>query len=155
MAAHARLPALLRAATRALPLLRPDRTLRFIELPPGQDPDDVIRSGRREAFEQLLASTEPLDARLWRHELEAEPLTTPEAWAGLKARLVAHASTIGHSDLSRIYREDWLDRFFRQRRPSWRVGCGGYSVHHSSSLDLADALADTGCFGTWAWAGCA
>ena len=110
--------AAIRAATRALPLLRPDRTLRFVELPPGQDPDDVINGGGREAFEALLASPEPLDARLWRHELEAEPLATPEAWAGLKARLIAHASVIGHADLARIYREDWLNRFYEQRRPA-------------------------------------
>jgi DNA primase len=110
--------AAIRAAARALPLLRPDRTLRFVELPAGQDPDDVIRAGGREAFEELLANPEPLDARLWRHELEAEPLTTPEAWAGLKERLVAHASVIAHADLARIYREDWLDRFFKQRRPA-------------------------------------
>src|SRR5690348_4597823 len=108
--------AAIRAATRALPLLRPDRTLRFVELPSGEDPDDVIRTAAaavgqdgaaqqkagREAFEALVADPEPLDARLWRHELEAEPLGTPEAWAGLKERLVAHASTIGHPDLSRI-----------------------------------------------------
>jgi len=110
--------AAIRAATRALPLLRPDRTLRFVELPTGQDPDDVISNGGREAFEALLASPEPLDARLWRHELELDPLTTPEAWAGLKERLVAHAATIAHPDLSRIYREDWLNRFFAQRRPA-------------------------------------
>ena len=109
--------AAIRAATRALPLLRPDRTLRFVELPAGQDPDDVVRTGGREAFEALLASPEPLDARLWRHELEAEPLTTPEAWAGLKARLIAHASAIGHADLARMYREDWLNRFYDKRRP--------------------------------------
>jgi DNA primase len=109
--------AAIRAAARALPLLRPDRTLRFVELPAGQDPDDVISSGGREAFEALLANPEPLDARLWRHEVEAEPLATPEAWAGLKERLIAHAAAIGHADLARIYREDWLDRFFRQRRP--------------------------------------
>jgi DNA primase len=109
--------AAIRAATRALPLLGPERTLRFVELPAGQDPDDVIRNGGREAFEALLANPEPLDARLWRHELEAEPLTTPEAWASLKARLIAHAGTIGHADLGRMYREDWLNRFYAQRRP--------------------------------------
>jgi len=109
--------AAIRAALRALPHISPDRTLRFVELPAGQDPDDVIRDGGRDAIEALLANPEPLDARLWRHEVEAEPLTTPEAWAGLKQRLVVHASTIGHADLSRIYREDWLDRFFKQRRP--------------------------------------
>src|SRR5690348_3631000 len=110
--------AAIRAALRALPHITPERTLRFVELPPGQDPDDVIRTGGREAFEALIASPEPLDARLWRHEVEAEPLTTPEAWAGLKQRLIAHASVIGHADLSRIYREDWLSRFYDQRRPA-------------------------------------
>jgi DNA primase len=110
--------AAIRAATRALPLLRPDRTLRFVELPAGQDPDDVVRSGGPQAFEALLASPEPLDARLWRHEVEAEPLATPEAWASLKQRLVDHAATIGHSDLGRMYREEWLNRFYAQRRPS-------------------------------------
>src|SRR5437868_2792468 len=83
--------AAIRAATRALPLLRPDRTLRFVELPAGQDPDDVIQAGGREAFEALLANPEPMDARLWRHEIETEPLTTPEAWAGLKERLIGLA----------------------------------------------------------------
>src|SRR5437588_4829823 len=110
--------AAIRAATRALPMLRPDRTLRFVELPAGQDPDDVIKTGGREAFEALLANPEPLDSRLWRYELEAEPLTTPEAWAGLKERLVAHAQAIGHADLARMYREDWLNRFYGHRRPS-------------------------------------
>ena len=110
--------AAIRAATRALPLLRPDRTLKFVELPAGKDPDDVVREGGREAFEELLFKPEPLDARLWRHELDAEPLTTPEAWASLKQRLIAHAQSIGHADLARMYREDWLNRFYEQRRPS-------------------------------------
>ncbi len=52
--------AAVRAALRALPLLGPDRTLRFVELPAGQDPDDVVRSGGKEAFEALLAQAEPL-----------------------------------------------------------------------------------------------
>ncbi|HEV8407631.1 MAG TPA: DNA primase [Sphingomicrobium sp.] len=109
--------AAVRAATRALPLIQPDRTLRFVELPSGQDPDDVIRQGGREAFEALIENPEPLDARLWRHELEAQSLTTPEAWAGLKQRLLDHSSQIGHVDLARMYREDWLNRFYERRRP--------------------------------------
>jgi DNA primase len=122
--------AAIRAALRALPLLGPERTLRFVELPAGQDPDDVIRTAAaaggneaarqragREAMEALLENPEPLDARLWRHEIENEPLNTPEAWAGLKQRLIAHAATIAHPDLGRIYREDWLRRFHEQRRP--------------------------------------
>ena len=102
---------------RALPLLRPSRTLRFVELPSGADPDDIIRQEGRQGFEALLEKAEPLDARLWRHEVAAEPLTTPEAWAGLKERLIANASAIAHADLGKIYREDWLNRFYELRRP--------------------------------------
>src|SRR5215210_2033982 len=109
--------AAIRAALRALPHIAPDRTLRFVELPAGQDPDDVVRSGGREAFEALLASPEPLDQRLWRHERDAAPLTTPEARAGLRQRLIEHSQAIGEPALRRLYRDQWLDRFDREIAP--------------------------------------
>ena len=109
--------AAIRAATRALPHIRPDRTLRFVELPAGQDPDDVVKAGGREAFEAFLAEPEPLDARLWRHELEAQPLTTPEARAGLRQRLIDHSRAIGDQALARLYRDQWLQRFDAEIAP--------------------------------------
>jgi DNA primase len=54
--------------------------------------------------------------------LDAEPLNTPEAWAGLKQRLIDHAAQIQHPDLSRMYREDWLRRFYELRRPKIAAG---------------------------------
>ena len=113
--------AAIRAAMRALPNIGPERTLRFVELPAGQDPDDVVRSGGREALETLLAEPEPLDQRLWRHERESAALDTPEARAGLRQRLVEHAQAISHPELRRLYRDQWLARFeaeFGSVRPS-------------------------------------
>ncbi|HEX6217742.1 MAG TPA: DNA primase [Sphingomicrobium sp.] len=110
--------AAVRAAERALPHLRPDRTLRFVELPPGQDPDDVVKAGGRAAFEALLDRAEPLDERLWRHEAAAAPVTTPEARAGLRQRLVDHANAIGDPELRRLYRDSWLERFEREVAPN-------------------------------------
>ena len=112
--------AAIRAALRALPHIGPERTLRFVELPPGQDPDDVVKAGGRDAFEALLAKSEPLDERLWRHERDAAPLTTPEARAGLRQRLLDHASTIGDPELRRLYRDQWLNRFDALVRPQQR-----------------------------------
>src|SRR4051812_18541166 len=109
--------AAIRAAMRALPHIGPERTLRFVELPAGQDPDDVVRSGGRDAFEALLANPEPLDVRLWRHEVEAAPLTTPEARAGLRQRLIDHAQTIGDPSLRQLYRDQWLNRFESEIAP--------------------------------------
>ena len=109
--------AAIRAALRVLPHLAPDKTLRFVELPPGQDPDDLVNSGGREAIEALLSNPEPLDARLWRHERDSAPLATPESRAGLKQRLIEHSRAIGHADLGRIYRDQWLERFDREVAP--------------------------------------
>jgi DNA primase len=103
--------AAIRAASRALPLLGPERTLRFVELPAGQDPDDLVRSGGPQAIEALLAEPEPLVERLWRHELAAQPLTTPEARAALRQRLIEHSQSIRDGALARLYRDDWLRRF--------------------------------------------
>ena len=103
--------AAIRAASRALPLLGPERTLRFVELPAGQDPDDLVRSGGPQAIEALLAEPEPLVERLWRHELTAQPLTTPEARAALRQRLIEHSQSIRDTALARLYRDDWLRRF--------------------------------------------
>lgn len=115
--------AAIRAAMRALPHIGPERTLRFVELPASQDPDDLVRSGGRDAVEALLAEPEPLDQRLWRHERDSAPLTTPEARAGLRQRLMEHSQAIGDPELRRLYRDQWLARFeaeFGSVRPPQR-----------------------------------
>jgi DNA primase len=103
--------AAIRAALRALPGVGPGRSLGFVTLPSGQDPDDLIKSGGRAAFEALLESPEPLGERLWRHEAEGEPLRTPEQRAGLKRRLLDHVAAISDPDVREQYRHDWLERF--------------------------------------------
>ena len=46
--------AAIRAAERALPLLRPGCSLQFVTLPAGLDPDDLIRREGRAGMERLL-----------------------------------------------------------------------------------------------------
>ena len=121
--------AAVRAAMRALPHLGPDRTLRFVALPAGQDPDDLVRSGGQEAVEALLANPEPLVDRLWRHEVESAPLDTPEARAGLKQRLIEHSQAIADPSVRQLYRDEWLRRFDALVRPQQqRQQQGGRSL---------------------------
>jgi DNA primase catalytic core len=104
-----------RALGRALPLLGSERTLGFVTLPQGQDPDDLVKSGGRNAAEALFASPEPLVERLWRHELNALPLATPEARAGLRQRVQAQAAAIADPDVREQYRLEFrmrLDALF-------------------------------------------
>lgn len=102
--------AAIRAAHRALPLLQPGRSLAFVTLPQGQDPDDLVRSAGPQAFEALLASAQPLADRLWHDELAAEPLATPEARAGLKRRLADLAATIADGNVRHEYINEFRNR---------------------------------------------
>jgi DNA primase len=103
--------AAMRAAVRALPLLRPGHSLAFVLMPAGLDPDDLVRKEGRPAIDRLLAEPQSLLETLWRHERAARPLRSPEEKAGLKERLLAHVEAIQHPDIRALYRRDLLDRF--------------------------------------------
>jgi DNA primase len=115
--------AAIRAALRALPMIAPGRSLRFVTLPGGQDPDDLVRSGGRTAIEALLETPQPLVDRLWLHELNAEPLDTPEARAGFRQRLGDHVATIGDPHVREQYGHEFRARFDHLfSRPVERTG---------------------------------
>ncbi len=91
-------PAGLAAAQRlidlALPHLGAGRSLRFALMPPGQDPDDVVRAGGAAAMQPLLAASRPIVDLLWSRETEGQVLDSPERRAALDARLRAHLARI-------------------------------------------------------------
>ncbi len=103
--------AAMRAVTRALPLLRPAHSLRIVRLPEGLDPDDLLKAKGRPAMEAMLEDARPLVDVLWEAERESTPLDTPEAKAGLKARLLAHVEAIGHQDVAILYKRELMDRY--------------------------------------------
>ena len=112
--------AAMRAAMRALPLLRPGFSLAFATLPAGQDPDDLVRARGADGFAAIVDEAQPLVERLWAHEVAAGPLTTPEERAALKTRLLAHADAIEDADVRHHYREAFrerLDALFARGRP--------------------------------------
>jgi DNA primase len=102
-----------RAIDLALPLIKPGKSLRFAALPDGQDPDDLARSGGRDAIEDVLGAARPLADMLWTRESEAGPFDTPERRAALEARVGQVAATIGDESVRRYYKQD-LARRLRQ-----------------------------------------
>jgi DNA primase len=103
--------AAMRAALRALPLLKPGHSLQFVTLPEGQDPDDLVKKSGPKAFAELLDRSEPLVERLWRSEVAAGPLDTPEDRAGLKQRLGGHMANIADAEIRRHYADAFRERF--------------------------------------------
>ncbi len=111
--------AAMRAAMRALPLLRPGHSLDFVTLPPGKDPDDIVRDEGRAGIERLISLKKPLVTKIWEHELAAEQLETPEQRAGLRQRLREHFKRIADRDVARHYAdafEEKLGELFVKRR---------------------------------------
>ncbi len=99
-----------RAADLALPQLKPGKSLKFAALPDGQDPDDLARSGGREAIADVLGAARPLAHVLWNRESEAGPSDTPERRAALEARLSAVTASIADETVRRYYRQDFAAR---------------------------------------------
>jgi DNA primase len=106
-----------RALDLALPLIRPGKSLRFASLPEGQDPDDLVRGGGREAVDDLIGAARPLAQVLWARETEAGSFDTPERRAALEARLAEVTAVIGDETVRRYYRREFGERLRRLFEP--------------------------------------
>ena len=109
--------AALRALHRALPLLKPGTSLRFVTLPPGDDPDSLIRSSGPAAFDERLRAARPLADMLWQSELGLKAIDTPERRADLETRVMAHAGQIADRTVQAGYRRFLRDKLFALGRP--------------------------------------
>ncbi|MDG6079587.1 DNA primase [Erythrobacter litoralis] len=103
--------AAMRAISRALPLLRPSHSLAIVRLPAGLDPDDLVKQKGVGALEALLEKPDSLLNALWTFEKNRAPLDSPEAKAGLKARLLEHIEAVQHPDIRSLYKRELLERF--------------------------------------------
>ena len=106
-----------RALDVALPLLKPGKSLKLATLPDGQDPDDLARSGGREAIEDVLGAARPLAQVLWARESEAGSFDTPERRAALEARIGEVTNTIADETVRRYYRQDFSARLRQMFAP--------------------------------------
>ena len=103
------------AAERALPLLEPGKTLRFVFLDDGADPDDILREHGPQGLKDAVAEPKPLIDVLWERELAVEPLDDPDRRAGFRKRLRALAAKISDGDVKAEYRAEFdarLDQLF-------------------------------------------
>ncbi|MFM6854302.1 MAG: DNA primase, partial [Sphingopyxis sp.] len=135
--------AALRAATRALPMLRPGHSLAFITMPAGQDPDDIVRGGGAAAFDALASTPTPLVDLSWQTALKERADDTPESRAAVRARLFEWADAVADKDVAAHYRQAFRERlddaFFAQRqrperpRGPMRGAAGGGGGNRSGS----------------------
>lgn len=112
----------IRAAHLALPHLKPGHSLRFAFLPPGEDPDTLIRAQGAAAMKTLLDAAEPLARVLWRAETEGKDFSTPERRAGLERALSEIVGCIADTAIAGYYRRDFDEKVFeafKRRQPAF------------------------------------
>jgi len=122
-----------RAVDLALPHVLAGKSLKFAILPDGQDPDDLVRSGGREAIGDVMASARPLVAMVWQRETEAGGFDTPERRAALDKRIVDITNAIADPSVRKYYRQELETRIAElfapaiaaQRERRWESRGGG------------------------------
>lgn len=99
-----------KAAIRALPGLRPDRSLSFAFPPSGQDPDDVLNAGGAVAVRMMIERPRSLSDVIWTNEIDASDMDSPEARAGFRSRLFAHCDMIEDAGVRAEYQAEFRRR---------------------------------------------
>ncbi|MBK8457244.1 MAG: DNA primase [Phyllobacteriaceae bacterium] len=144
---QAGLKAAYRAAELMLPSVEPGRSARFVLLPGGKDPDDLVKAEGPEAFRAVVKDARPLADMLWMRETAGGVFDTPERRAELEKRLRDLTQTIRDETTRRHYAQDMRDRvhaFFGrptgERRPNDKRGDARPGAP-SGRLAVSDRLA--------------
>ncbi len=107
-----------RLIERALPHLKPGKSLKFALLPQGSDPDDLVRNEGPDSLSHWLEQTYPLLDFLWDSETRKRSLDTPERQAALRHRLSDLGKSIADPEVRQMFREafrqQWQTRFPRK-----------------------------------------
>ena len=102
-----------RARDRALPLLQEGKSLRFVFLPDGLDPDDFIKQKGASAFKEFLQKPLNLFDLVWDGLTSGRDFSTPERRAGLKKEIQRTVEQIQNQSVRENYAKQLNDKFYK------------------------------------------
>ena len=123
--------AAIRAAERALTILKPGRSLRFATLPAPEDPDSLIKKSGPAAMQAVCDQAISLSDTLWRVKFQPLPIATPEQRAGAEQQIRQILAVIPDEGLKKDYVYEFIRRLREASRPPprertpWQPGFGG------------------------------
>ena len=145
--------AAIRAAERALTILKPGRSLRFATLPAPEDPDSLIKKSGPAAMQAVCDQAISLSDTLWRVKFQPLPIATPEQRAGAEQQIRQILAVIPDEGLKKDYVYEFIRRLREASRPPprertpWQPGFGGkpqkpvarrYTVRDASGKVMVD-----------------
>ena len=140
-----------RATEIALKLLKPNKTLRFINLPDNLDPDDYIKNFGLESFNKFVDNASPLQSIIWDLCLQESNIDTPEGKAGFETMLRAKLNLIGDKSIKKHYGllfKDMLDQFFYIKKTERKISkfdnSEKYTGKYKNSLKIKNSILGSG-----------
>ena len=103
--------AMWRSAELALPMIEPGKTLRFLNLPKGQDPDDFLKANGSIALQKRMNDANPLSQMIFDTISQRHGNKTPEQRAAAEAELNHLANSIQHEGVKHHFTQ-----YFREQR---------------------------------------
>lgn len=135
--------AALRLIDLALPLIEAGKGLRFVMLPGGQDPDELIKAQGAGAMQKALDAAQPMVRLLWQREIEGRVFDSPERKAALDKTLRAVLTRIADPGLRSHYAEEIrrlrADLFGAGAKPFRQPPRRGFRPGHASGQSQPDA----------------
>jgi len=122
--------AALKALIRSLPLLEPGKTLRLALMPPGVDPDDLIKSQGRDAFAQLLRETVSWMDGLWDGIATGYNLDDPSQRAAFWQDIRNHVREISNGQMRASIGDEVERRIAAMRQLVRDVGQKGVQIQY-------------------------
>ncbi len=95
----------------AMPLLKPGKSLGFVFLPEGEDPDSLIYHNGNGEIENLLDRPISMFDFCWKIEFEHTKLNTPEKRAGFRSRFNKKISFIKDHEVRQEYQKTFNHNF--------------------------------------------
>ncbi|MBL0942490.1 MAG: toprim domain-containing protein, partial [Alphaproteobacteria bacterium] len=102
-----------RAANRALPLLKPGYSLQFVTLPPGEDPDSLVRNGDKSVFNKIVNTPHSLVEILWQNNVLKQRTDTPEHLALVRKNFEELLKKIHDPSIRYLYKKTFDSKFFK------------------------------------------
>lgn len=117
--------AAIRSVDRALPILKPGYSLKYIFLPDKQDPDEFLKAKGHDAFAEYLTKTTPLVDLLWKKNFDNAPVATPEQKALVEKNIMDEVAKITHEQVRSYYQQAMKQRIY------YELGKGAWLSHLS------------------------
>lgn len=141
-----------RAAERALPLMQAGQALRFALLPKGEDPDSLVQSRGKQAFQELLDNALPLSEVIWREITGGRMPQSPEDRADVQKKLDDRARDISDPTFRRHFSDFFSRKLWgapgsgpqpTQGKGSYNQGRRNFVKGKTEGAVIADARTET------------